>query len=185
MRRSIAATLALLFAAGSALAAGDPGLRDRLRAALDQPLVFTDRFDAEVWLTDMSGRLARRVPDRAERERILVAVHREATRAGLPPEMVLAVIDVESGFQTYAVSRANAQGLMQIRRFWLAELDMPGSALLDAETNIRMGCTILRHYYDLEQGDWTAALARYNGSRGSRVYADKVYARLNAVWFRQ
>lgn len=163
----------------------DPALRQRLQAALAEPVSFADRYEAEVWLTDMAGRLARKVPDPDERIEILEAVHREATRAQLPPEMVLAVIDVESGFQRYAVSRANAQGLMQIMRFWLKELDMPGHALLDIQDNIRMGCTILRYYYDLEDGNWNRALARYNGSLGSRAYPDRVFERLRTHWFRQ
>ncbi len=171
--------------APAASARPDPELRRLLKAALDEPLTFADRFEAEVWLTDMAGRLGSRVPDPAERLEILTTVHREATRAGLPPEMVLAVIDVESGFQRYAVSRANAQGLMQVMRFWLAELDMPGYALLDIQANVRMGCTILRYYYDKERGNWTRALARYNGSLGSRAYPDKVFERLRTRWFRQ
>jgi len=180
----LALVLAPLLAAG-ATAAPDPLLRDKLRAAIAEPLAFEDRFEAEVWLMDMAGRLEPKVPDPGERLEILTTVHREATRVGLPPEMILAVIDVESGFQRYAVSRANAQGLMQIMRFWLAELDMPGYALLDVRENVRMGCTILRHYYDLEKGNWTRALARYNGSLGSRAYPDKVFERLRTRWFRQ
>ncbi len=186
-----ACVLTILLAAGTsgpataATAARDPVLREKLKAALDEPLAFEDRFEAEVWLTDMAGRLAPKVPDPGERLEILTTVHREASRVGLPPEMILAVIDVESGFQRYAVSRANAQGLMQIMRFWLAELDMPGYALLDVQENVRMGCTILRHYYDLENGNWTRALARYNGSLGSRAYPDRVFERLRTRWFRQ
>ena len=163
----------------------DPVLREKLKAALKEPMAFADRYDAEVWLTDMAARLARKVPDPAERLEILTTVHREANRAGLPPEMILAVIDVESGFQRYAVSRANAQGLMQIMRFWLTELDMPGYALLNVQDNIRMGCTILRHYYDVENGNWTRALARYNGSPGRREYPDLVFERLRTRWFQQ
>ncbi|MBL8200454.1 MAG: transglycosylase SLT domain-containing protein [Chromatiales bacterium] len=171
--------------AAGATAEQDPVLREKLKAALDEPLDFEDRFAAEVWLIDMAGRLAPKVPDPGERLEILTTVHREASRVGLPPEMILAVIDVESGFQRYAVSRANAQGLMQVMRFWLAELDMPGYALLDVRENVRMGCTILRHYYDLEKGNWTRALARYNGSLGSRTYPDQVFERLRTRWFRQ
>lgn len=163
----------------------DPALRLRLKAALAEPVSFEDRYDAEVWLTDMAGRLARKVPDPHERIEILQAVHREAVRAKLPPEMVLAVIDVESGFQRYAVSRTNAQGLMQIMRFWLAELGMPGHALLDIQDNIRMGCTILRYYYDMENGNWNRALARYNGSLGSQKYPQLVFDRLQSRWYRQ
>jgi len=163
----------------------DPVLKEKLKEALATPGGFADRFEAQVWLVDMSGRLARLVPDPGERIEILKAVHQEAARVGLPPEMVLAVIDVESGFQRYAVSRANAQGLMQVMRFWLKELDMPGHALLDIRENVRMGCTILRHYYDLERGNWTRALARYNGSLGRREYPDRVFARLQSRWYQQ
>lgn len=186
----LALVLALAAALAPAITAAastddDPLLREKLEAALREPLAFDDRFDAEVWLTDMAGRLAGKVPDPAERIEILTTVHREANRVGLPPEMILAVIDVESGFQRYAVSRANAQGLMQIMRFWLAELDMPGYALLEIQDNVRMGCTILRHYYDRENGNWTRALARYNGSLGSRAYPDLVFERLRTRWFQQ
>jgi soluble lytic murein transglycosylase-like protein len=161
----------------------DPALRAALAAAVADTASFNDRFDAEVWLTDMSGRLARRVPDPAERVTILRHVHGEATRAGLPPELVLAVIDVESGFERYAVSRANAQGLMQVMRFWLDELGLPGTALFDVQQNIRMGCTILRYYYDLEKGNWTRALGRYNGSLGRSEYPAKVFDRLRSRWY--
>ena len=186
--RTIAWLLVAVLVPVCAEAAGpdrDPVLREKLQAALKEPLAFADRYEAEVWLTDMAGRLAHKVPDPGERLEILTTVHREANRAGLPPEMILAVIDVESGFQRYAVSRANAQGLMQIMRFWLTELDMPGSALLDVRENVRMGCTILRHYYDLEHGNWTRALARYNGSPGRREYPDLVFERLRTRWFHQ
>ncbi len=163
----------------------DDALREKLRTAIGSADSFDDRFDAEVWLTDMSARLARKVPDPDERLEILTTAHREAKRAGLPPEMVLAVIDVESGFQRYAVSRANAQGLMQIMRFWLDELGMPGHALFDIRQNIRMGCTILRHYYDMENGNWTRALGRYNGSLGSGTYPNLVFERLQRRWYPQ
>lgn len=181
---SVAASLAPVIST-AATADRDPLLREKLEAALKEPLAFDDRFEAEVWLTDMAGRLASKVPDPAERIEILTTVHREASRVGLPPEMILAVIDVESGFQRYAVSRANAQGLMQIMRFWLAELDMPGHSLLEVQDNVRMGCTILRYYYDRENGNWTRALARYNGSLGSRAYPDLVFERLRTRWFQQ
>jgi soluble lytic murein transglycosylase-like protein len=177
--------LAVALPASAASQDRDPALRQKLQEALAEPGSFGDRFEAQVWLVDMSGRLARLVPDPAERIEILKAVHQEATRAGLPPEMVLAVIDVESGFKRYAVSRANAQGLMQVMRFWLKELGMPGHALLDIRENVRMGCTILRYYYDMERGNWTRALARYNGSLGRREYPNRVYERLQTRWYRQ
>jgi soluble lytic murein transglycosylase-like protein len=163
----------------------DPALREKLRAAVQSSTSFSDRFEGQVWLADMSRRLARWVPDADERLEILVNAHREASLVNIPPEMVLAVIHVESGFQRYAVSRANAQGLMQIMRFWLDELGVAGHDLFDVQRNIRMGCTILRHYYDMEKGDWPRALARYNGSLGSRRFPDRVLDRLARYWYQQ
>jgi soluble lytic murein transglycosylase-like protein len=160
-----------------------PELRERVKAALATAHSFQDRFDAQVWLTDMAGRLGRQVPDPETRIEILRTVHREATRNALPPEMVLAVIDIESAFNPYAVSSAGAQGLMQVMPFWREELGR--RRLIDIGDNILMGCTILRYYYDMEDGDWTKALARYNGSVGRTVYSQKVLDRLRTRWFQQ
>lgn len=170
-------------AAGAAQAPPTPELRARVRAALETADSFQDRFDAQVWLTDMAGRLGRQVPDPETRVEILRTAHREATRVGLPPEMVLAVIDIESAFNPYAVSSAGAQGLMQVMPFWRKELGH--RRLVDISDNILMGCTILRYYYDMEKGDWTKALARYNGSVGRREYSQKVLDRLRTRWFQQ
>jgi soluble lytic murein transglycosylase-like protein len=163
----------------------DPALRERLREAINDSSSFPDRFDAEVWLTDMALRLGEQVAEPEERVFILKNVHWEATRAGLPPEMVLAVIDIESAFNAYAVSVAGAQGLMQVMPFWLDEIGHPGDRLVDIKTNLRLGCTILKFYYDMEQGDWWRALGRYNGSLGRREYPEKVLGRLSARWFQQ
>ena len=185
--RAIATALILMLSA-SALAddkAVDPELRTRLKqAAADSPS-FVDRFDAEVWLTDMSGRLAPQVPDSEERILILKTVHAEATRVDLPPELVLAVIDVESNFDRLAVSHAGAAGLMQVMLFWRKEIGRPDDNLVDIGTNLRYGCTILRYYMDRESGDLQRALARYNGSVGKRWYPDRVLTRLSSKWFQQ
>lgn len=161
----------------------DPALRDRLQEAMHDADSFSDRFDAQVWLTDMATRLGSQVADPGERIDILKQVHREATRVDLPPEMILAVIDIESAFDTYAVSSAGAQGLMQVMPFWLDEIGRSGDRLVSISTNLRMGCTILRYYYDMENGDWSRALARYNGSLGKRTYPEKVLERLRSRWF--
>lgn len=163
----------------------EPELREKLRQAIDASDSFEDRFDAEVWLTDMSNRLERFVPDAEERLRLLRLVHREATRAELPPELVLAVIDIESGFDRFAISVVGAQGLMQIMPFWLDEIGHPDDNLFHPRTNLRMGCTILKYYVDREKGDLGKALARYNGSAGKRKYPDKVFKVLSQRWFRQ
>lgn len=163
----------------------DPDLRERLREAMLESDSFEDKFDAQVWLTDMSLRLGNQISDPKEKLTILKQVHREAVRVELPPELVLAVIDIESAFDSYAVSVAGAQGLMQVMPFWLEEIGHPGDRLVDVNTNLRMGCTILRYYYDMENGDLPRALGRYNGSLGSAVYPNKVLDRLRTRWFRQ
>lgn len=161
----------------------DPELREILREAANEIDTFPDRFEAEVWLTDMSGRLARQVADPAERIEILTRVHYEASRVDLPPELILAVIEVESNFDRYAISVAGAIGLMQIMPFWLDEIGRPNDNLLHIDTNLRYGCTILRFYYDKEQGDLRRALGRYNGSLGKRKYPNKVIDKLSKKWF--
>jgi soluble lytic murein transglycosylase-like protein len=176
-----------LFLAGAVGAdpAVDPELRARLVAAVADSRSFYDRFDAEVWLTDMSNRLRRQVPDHDERLEILRLAHAEATRVELPAELVLAVIDVESNFDRFAISEAGARGLMQIMPFWVDEIGRPDDNLFKIATNLRYGCTILRYYYDMESGNLTRALARYNGSTNKRWYPDRVMTRLSEKWFQQ
>lgn len=164
--------------------APDPKLRELLRAVASEADSFDDHYAAQVWLTDMSSRLERQVADPEERLRILNRVHYEATRQDLPPELVLAVIDVESNFDRYAVSVAGALGLMQVMPFWTSEIGRPNDNLIHIETNVRYGCTILKYYMDMEKNDLTQALARYNGSRGQRKYPNKVLDKLRLKWHR-
>jgi soluble lytic murein transglycosylase-like protein len=163
----------------------DDAMRHLLIRAVNAADSFDDRFDAEVWLTDMSNRLQPKVEDPAERLQILKTAHYEASRAGLPPELVLAVIDVESNFDRFAISSVGARGLMQVMPFWLDEIGRPGDNLFDIHTNLRFGCTILRLYLDRERGDRTRALARYNGSVGKSWYPQRIYTALAKRWYRQ
>lgn len=165
----------------------DPELRAALTAAVEASGSFADRFDAEVWLLDMSQRLARRAPRLGHDDRLelLRMVHYEANRVDLAPELVLALIEVESNFDRFAVSSAGAMGLMQIMGFWLDELEVEHTNLFDMALNLRMGCAILRHYLDRERGDLPAALARYNGSTGQRWYSDRVLTALSERWYRE
>ncbi|VAW59643.1 FIG016425: Soluble lytic murein transglycosylase and related regulatory proteins (some contain LysM/invasin domains) [hydrothermal vent metagenome] len=163
----------------------DPELRKRLIAAIEQSNSFDDRFHAEVWLLDMSTRLRVRVEDSETRLRLLRSIHREASKANLPPELVIALIDIESRFDRFAISRSGAQGLMQIMPFWLKEIGHRDDNLMDIDTNLRMGCTILRFYLDKEKGNLRRALARYNGSLGSWVYPDKVMSVLSGRWYKK
>jgi len=142
----------------------DADMRASLITAINSSDSFVDRFDAEVWLTDMSSRLQSRVEAPDERLTILRQVHYEARRSGLEPELVLALINVESNFDHFAISSAGARGLMQIMPFWLDEIGRPDDNLFDINTNLRFGCTILNIYLKRENGDMRRALARYNGS---------------------
>ena len=162
----------------------DPELIALLRQAASEVDSFPDHFDAQVWLTDMSARLEPQVGDPAERVELLKRIHFEAKRAELPPELVLAVIDIESNFDRYAISVAGARGLMQIMPFWLDEIGRPDDNLMHIDTNLRFGCTILKYYMDMEKGDLIRALGRYNGSLGQQKYPNKVLERLHLKWFR-
>ena len=162
----------------------EPELRLLLEKVVHQSDSFEHRFDAEVWLTDMSGRLQRFMKDDRERLEFLRILHREAQRASIPSELALAVIEVESRFDRFAISSAGAQGYMQIMPFWLKEIAGPEENLFHAQTNLRMGCTILRFYLDKERGNLVGALARYNGSYGKPQYPNLVLRALNRRWNR-
>jgi len=157
-------------------------LRQLLTSAIADNQSFDDRFDAEVWLIDMSNRLKPFVKNDIKRIDLLKQIHFESTRAQLRPELVLAVIEVESRFDKFAISSAGARGLMQVMPFWLKEIGRPEDNLFDMQTNLRMGCIILRHYLDKEKGDLTHALARYNGSLYSHRYTNKVFRALDKRW---
>ena len=134
------------------------------------------------WLTEMSRRLERRLPDREARLELLKAVYYESKRAGLDPQMVLGLIQVESGFKKYSVSTAGARGYMQVMPFWVRLIGSKDSNLFHLRTNLRFGCTILRHYLDIENGDIYRALGRYNGSLGQPDYPNMVRGAWETQW---
>ena len=134
------------------------------------------------WLAEMSQRLARRIPDETARSELLRAVHYEATRAGLDPQLVLGLIQVESGFKKYALSPVGARGYMQVMPFWERLIGNQETNLFHMRTNLRFGCTILRHYLDIEKGDLFRALGRYNGSLGRAEYPNLVRAAWERNW---
>ena len=160
-----------------------------VRAALSRTIAdqappkssFKSPLEAADWLTEMSQRLAKRLPNQESRLEFLRAVHYEATRAGLDPQLVLGLIQVESGFKKYAVSSAGARGFMQVMPFWIKVIGRSDDNLFHLRTNLRYGCTILRHYLDIEKGDLYRALGRYNGSLGKPEYPNMV----NAAWQKQ
>ena len=161
----------------------DPELRSLLMKTVNDANSFHDRFDAEVWLVDMSGRLKRYIKDTEQRLTLLKKVHAEAQRAGLEPELVMSVIHVESAFDRFAISYVGAQGLMQVMPFWKKEIGRPDDNLTSMQTNLRYGCTILKHYIDKEKGNLIRALARYNGSLGRTKYPEKVLLFWEKYWF--
>ncbi|MHB0926401.1 MAG: lytic transglycosylase domain-containing protein [Gallionellaceae bacterium] len=188
---------AMLFAAGilpvsSAFAGAqrEEALSASVRAVLqhsvsDQAapkLAFGTQYEADVWLKEMSRRLQRRIPDAESRLDFLSTVHYEAKRAGLEPELVLGLIEVESGFKKYAVSGVGAHGYMQVMPFWVREIGAREHNLFHLRINLRYGCTILRHYLDIEKGDLYRALGRYNGSLGRPEYPNLVRAAWHSNW---
>jgi soluble lytic murein transglycosylase-like protein len=197
---ALAVALAPAAAADSAGSARqtDPGLREVIAAAIRDTECFEGKYDDVVWYSLMQPRVEQRLrlqpPDlrlgddvSAAAERILRAVHCEASKHAMlrdRPQLVLAVIDVESAFDPFAVSSAGAVGLMQVMPFWPNELGLSNRDLIDVELNIRMGTSILAYYLERERGDYRRALGRYNGSLGKRTYPDLVLGRLNSRWQR-
>ncbi len=187
--------LALLAALGAAVAAAapagpggaqqDPELRAVVQRAIDQAQCFSDRYDSAVWFRLMEPRLRRYVKDDPQRLEILQTVYCETHRSGaslLPPGLVMAILDVESHFDPWAVSGAGAVGLMQVMPFWPEQLGMHRYELTRIRANVRMGCAILRYYLDSERRDVRRALERYNGSVGHRDYPDRVIVRWSTYW---
>ncbi|MFO1396414.1 MAG: lytic transglycosylase domain-containing protein [Burkholderiales bacterium] len=151
------------------------------KAIADAPVPpdYVNRPDLQRWLAEMSRRIAHKVADENERRDLLATVHYEATRAGLDPQLMLGVMYHESGFKKYAVSSAGARGYMQVMPFWLRQIGNDEQNLFNLRTNLRYGAVILRHYLDIENGDYYRALGRYNGSLGRPEYPTAVLAAMN------
>ncbi|WPC03924.1 lytic transglycosylase domain-containing protein [Pseudomonas benzenivorans] len=185
LRLGLALLLAWLCTPGHASLrqAPEPERRALLQRTVAEADSFQDRFEAEVWLLDMSTRLKHYVPEAEERLSLLRLAHREASRADLRPDLVLALIHAESHFDRLAISAAGAQGMMQVTPFWKAELGRPQDNLTDNATNLRYGCTILGFYLRKENGDLNRALARYNGSLGQQRYPARVIGFWHDFWY--
>jgi soluble lytic murein transglycosylase-like protein len=163
----------------------DPVLRERLAQNMAEVHEHIDRFDAQVWLQVSDQRLQRYLPKQADRLELLKLVYTEATRQNLNPNLVLAVMQIESAFNRFAISYVGAQGLMQVMPFWRLEIGREQDNLINAETNIRYGTVILAHYIEVAKGDLVDALARYNGSRGRLKYPEKVIGAWRKTWRNQ
>jgi len=189
---SILLLVSLLGVAGGALAGNqrEEPLANSVKAMMQKslsdiaaPRLMFDRPDeAQAWLDEMSLRLQKRIPDAKYREDFLKSVHYEATRAGLDPQLVLGLIQVESAFKKYAVSSVGARGYMQVMPFWVRSIGTNEHNLFDMRLNLRYGCTILRHYLDIENGNYYRALGRYNGSLGKPQYPNLVVGAWRKHW---
>ena len=194
MRRTLSVTGAILLVLVSLQARAGNQVEEALasnvqnslhRSVSDYPaprLVFPTDVEGWAWLADMSSRLASKMPDWPTRRDFLISVQYEATRAGLDPQLVLGLIQHESNFRKYAVSSAGARGFMQVMPFWVRQIGNSGHDLFTLRTNLRYGCTILRYYLEIEQGDLYRALGRYNGSLGRGEYPNAVLASMNRYW---
>jgi|SRR5690554_4701818 soluble lytic murein transglycosylase-like protein len=190
LRRCLA--ISLLFVTLTAQAGGqlEEPLSNSVRAQMQKSisdsaaprLVFATEAEGLHWLNEMSKRLQKRIPDKQVREDFLRTVHYEASRAGLDPQLVLGLIQVESGFRKYAVSKAGARGYMQVMPFWVRLIGNTDHNLFHLRLNLRYGCTILRHYLDIEKGDLFRALGRYNGSLGKPHYPNLVLNAWRKHW---
>ncbi|MEO7623784.1 MAG: lytic transglycosylase domain-containing protein [Gallionella sp.] len=192
LRLVLPLSLAYLLFAGTAQAGGQiyAPLSASVRAVMQRnvsdqastKLAFSTQYEADVWLNEMSRRLQKKLPDAAYRMDFLKTVHYEAARAGLDPELVLGLIEVESGFKKYAVSNVGARGYMQVMPFWVNEIGTKEQNLFHLRANLRYGCTILRHYLDIEKGNLFRALGRYNGTLGKPEYPNLVRAAWRNHW---
>ena len=180
----------LLTSAAHAGGQREEALSANVRASLQRALAdtavtrtaFLERADEHAWLEEMSRRLAKRMPNEAERLEFLTTLHWEASRAGVDPQLMLGLIQVESGFRKYAVSPVGARGYTQVMPFWLKAIGSPDHNLFQLRTNLRYGALILRHYIDIERGDLFRALGRYNGSLGRPEYPNLVVGAWKRHW---
>jgi soluble lytic murein transglycosylase-like protein len=167
----------------------EEALSANARASLQRGLADTavtrtamNAADEAAWLKEMSKRLGKRMPDADERLEFLTTLHWEASRAGIDPQLLLGLIQVESGFRKYAVSPVGARGYTQVMPFWIKAIGNPDHNLFQLRTNLRYGALILRHYIDIERGDYYRALGRYNGSLGQAEYPNLVVGAWKRHW---
>jgi soluble lytic murein transglycosylase-like protein len=194
MKRLATLALVLILARASPASAGaqiyepmSESVRNRLQLAVSSTTVpvlqFDKAGDAHRWSYEMSTRLRTRMPDRKQRDEFLKLIHYYCVQhQKLDPQLILGLVQVESGFKRYAVSSAGAMGYMQVMPFWVKVIGQPRDRLFDTRTNIVYGCAILRHYLDMENGDHFRALGRYNGSLGRPEYPNAVLAHWKGRW---
>jgi soluble lytic murein transglycosylase-like protein len=130
-------------------------------------------------IEDLANIVARRYRISREATRTLVgAAYRAGSRSGIDPLLIVAVIAVESRFNPIAQSDGGAMGLMQIIPHYHADkLDAGAGSVLDPETNIQLGASVLKDYIK-RGGTEIAGLQLYNGSLddAANSYATRVLA---------
>ena len=95
--------------------------------------------------------------------RIVRIAYNRSREFGFHPNLILAVMQVESAFNPLALSAAGAYGLMQIHyAVWKDELKIDKNRIFDIDYNIELGLRILKQYYDLSDGNLDRALFLYN-----------------------
>ena len=189
-RTLVALVLAISASAANAGAQREEQLSDSVKSALHKAVADTPSnrtyFQSEAheraWLGEMASRLKKKFNEVDDSLDFLRTVHYEATRAGLDPEMVLGLIQVESNFRKYALSTVGARGFMQVMPFWVKQIGSKDHNLFNLRTNLRYGCIILRHYLNMEKGDYFRALGRYNGSLGQAEYPTLVVNAWRSKW---
>jgi soluble lytic murein transglycosylase-like protein len=113
--------------------------------------------------------------DKPHADTVIKAAFKAGEQTGLSPNLVLAVIAVESSFKPSA-QNGGARGLMQIIPFWhKKKVNQVGGAkeLMKSEKNIAVGSAILKEYLDRSENVFQA-LTRYNASPHAQAYSEKV-----------
>lgn len=188
-KSSVLKTLLMTLALATPVACADDSLpqlsdteRANLASSLAQELPHLDQLDIDLWMLSAGPIIQRFNSNEDEQRQIMAQVLRMSHAYDIPTDLVLAVIEIESHFDRYAISHAGALGLMQIMPFWIDEIGQPDDNLMTIDTNIRYGCAILRYYLDRNNGSWHLALAGYNGSTGRTVYSKKVLDAWDQRW---
>ena len=114
--------------------------------------------------------------------RIVETVFRKSREFRFNPYLVMALIQVESGFDPYAVSKSGSYGLMQVNySVWKNELNIDLQKIYKVEYNIDLGLKILSRYYRETEGNMVTALFLYNN--GYKYVNDGFNDKINSTAF--
>lgn len=156
-----------------------PEERDEFKKLLEVTAeIDAGNSERDAWVTHVKEAIVPFGKSNHEAEAISQLVWNYAKRHEIDPNLILALITIESRFDPFAISSVGAQGLMQVMPFWKKEIGNPDDNLFDVATNIRYGCAILKHYIQRYRTQ-KRALAAYNGSLGKDKYPNKVFSQLS------